>query len=178
MSGESAMSLIGIVRWWRESLIGALLIAIGMLWLGRAMTEQQNDKLKTALQEANLTIDRERATVVNRTAQARAEDAAHAARVERDQDQVSMEVSDDYQRQVADLRRRYDALRMHTAAAAADRSGGTGTAVPEIPDAASDTDGPAREDGLPPDDALIASEQALRLQALQQWVRGQTEVER
>lgn len=47
-----------------------------------------------------------------------------------------------------------------------------------IPHAARGADGAAGEDRLSDGDALIASEIALRLKALQQWVRAQEGVER
>jgi len=172
------MNFLGLIRAWRELAVGALLVALAVLWAGRAMTERQNEKLKAALREANATIEREREAVTDRVAQAKAEDAAHAARVERDQNHVSMETSDAYQQQVADLRRRYDALRLRSGTSEADRAGRSAAGVPKVSDTARIADGSAGEDGLSSIDALIASEQSVRLQALQQWVSGQETVER
>ena len=172
------MSIMAALRMWREGAIGALLIALALLWIGKGMTERQNARLKSELNRADALIEQERALARSRTAQAKAEDQAHAARVERDQDHVSKEVSNDYQIQLGDLRRRYDALRLHAAAPAADPDGGGAKAMPQIPVAARGADDATGEDRLPGADALIASEQALRLQALQDWVRGQEAVER
>ena len=172
------MSIMAALRLWREGAIGALLIALALLWIGKGMTERQNVRLKSELGQAEALIEQERALARSRAAQAKAEDQAHAARVERDQDRVSKEVSNDYQIQLGDLRRRYDALRLHAAAPAADPDGGGAQTMPPISVAARGADGAAGEDRLPAADALIASEQALRLKALQDWVRGQEAVER
>ncbi|MGE5722448.1 MAG: hypothetical protein ACM3YM_08290 [Sphingomonadales bacterium] len=172
------MALLTVLRRWRESAIGALLIALALLWFGKNAAERHVRDIEGRLRDAAATLAREREEVRSRTALAKAEDAARAARVERDQSRVSQEVSNDFQKQLADLRRRDDALRLSRRAAAADSGGGGGAPVPGLPDAARGADGPAGQDGLPAADALIASEQALRLKALQDWVRGQAGIER
>ena len=169
--------MIALLRFWKEGVAAALLIAIGVLWLAKAGAERQNLKLKDQLREANLIIENERQAVRDRTALARAEDAANAARVERDQGTITQETVSAYQKDIAALRARA-AGRVRAGTAAADRSGGGSAPVPGIPAAAGGIDGTAGEDGLPAADALIASEQALRLKALQDWVRGQAGVER
>jgi hypothetical protein len=113
-----------------------------------------------------------------KTAEAKAADAANVIRVERAQSSVSQETDRDYQAQLAALRRRYDALRLRTGAAQANPGGGGGAPMPGVPSPAGRADAAAAQDGLPPEDALIASEQALQLEALQSWVRGQAAVER
>jgi hypothetical protein len=180
---------MGILAWagrWREAAIGLLLAALALTWVGKAMTERQNGRLKAALTEANQTIERERAEVRARTELAQALDTARAARVERDRARISKEVQSDYQAKLDDVRRRFDALRLRAAAAAgADRGGGTAAAMPGVPGAAGGADGAAGEDRLPAHpstelragDALIASQQALRLEALQAWVRRQWALE-
>jgi hypothetical protein len=180
---EIEMGFIGLLggvgRFWRQGVIGALLLAIAALWIGKAVVERQNGRLKAALAEANQMIEQERAEVRAKTALARALDAERAARVERDQAQISKEVQSDYQAKLDDLRRRHDALRMRQSGqAAADRGGGGTAPMPGLSGAAGGADGAADEDRLPGEDALIASEQALRLQALQDWVKGQQAVER
>jgi hypothetical protein len=189
--------LLSMLRFWREGLIGALLVALGLVWIGKAMADRQNAKLKTQLGEASALIAREREQVRGATALARAQDAAHAARIERDQSQISEEVANDYETQLGDLRRRYDALRLQRTAAA-NPGGGAGAAMPGVSAAAGGADGAAGENGLPaPDEQLlrpapgspqaicveidtllIASEIALRLRSLQDWVRGQALVDR
>ena len=178
--------MIGLIRFWREGAIGVLLIAIGLAWLAKAGAERQSARLARALAEAKRTIEIDRAQIRAKTALAQAEDAAHAAGVEREQAAISQETSSDYQKQIADLRRRHDALRLRGRTAHADSSGGGSPPMPGIPDAAGGADGATRQDGLPSaaapglgtGDALIASEQALRLKALQDWVAAQAAVER
>lgn len=116
-------------------------------------------------------------------AKAKASDQANVIRVERTQTQVNEETSNDYQKKLADLRRRADALRLRRPATAANPGGGGKPRVSGVPDAAGGPDGASGENGFPDGrldaaDALIASEQALRLQALQEWVRRQAAIDR
>jgi hypothetical protein len=79
-----------------------------------------------------------------------------------------MEKASDHRKELDDLRRRYDALlRLRAGKATAVASGGGNSAVPAVPGAAPGADDPALQDGL------LASEIALRLKALQEWVRAQ-----
>lgn len=120
------------------------------------------------------------------SAQARAEAAAHARRIGEQQQQLSEEISRDYQTQLAALRDRADALRVQLAGAAADRGRSGAGGAPPLPGAAGGSDGAAAQAGLPagtePDafaleDRLIATEQALQLDALQRWVRAQQAID-
>lgn len=112
------------------------------------------------------------------SAEAKAADAANVIRVERAQSALSQETDRDYQTQLAAVRRRYDALRLRTGSAETDPGGGGSAAMPGVPDPAGRADGAAAQDGLPAGDALIASEQALQLEALQNWVSGQAAIAR
>ena len=165
--------MIAALRLWREALIGMLLLAIAGLWLARGAAEHRAELLTRDLAEARTALDRTRQDVRAATELARAKDQARAAEAERDQQTISLEVQHDYSKQLADLRSRYDALRLRAAASSADPGRGGGAAVPGLPEAPGSTDGSADEARLPAEDALIASEQALRLKALQDWVRGQ-----
>jgi len=167
-----------LLRFWREAIIALLVLACGAQLL-------RVRGLKSDLQEARQQTRDEKAahtlTIANVRAaaeKARADDAAHARRVERDQNNVSTEVSRDYQEQLVDLRRRYHALRMRLGKTPADPGGAGVEAVPGLPGSAARPDGAAGQDGLPAEDALTASEIALRLQALQDWITGQLGVER
>jgi len=172
-------TFLALVRHWRDATILGLVAAIALIWLAKTAAERRGERLDARLAEMQILIERERDQVRARTAIARAEDAARAARIERDQSRISEEVSNAYQAQLADLRRRYDAVRLHAAGAAAAASGGGGIApMPRLSDAADRIDGAAAQDRLPPEDALIASEQALQLKALQDWVRDQQGIER
>ena len=167
-----------LLRFWREGMIALLLLACGA-------QELRVRGLRSDLQEARQQVRDEKAahelTIANVRAaaeKARADDAAHARRVERDQNHVSEEVSRDYQDQLVDLRRRYDALRVRLGKTPADPGSAEGEAVPGLSGPSPGSDGAAGQDGLPAEDALIASEIALRLKALQDWIKGQLEVER
>jgi hypothetical protein len=167
-----------LLRFWREGVMVALVLALGLALLAKAGESRRADKwqarARAEIAAHKLTIAHVRAAAEK----ARADDAAHARRVERDQSKVSEEVSRDYQKDLADLRRRYDALRVRLGKTQAN-PGGTGSApLPCLPGAAGGPDGAACQEGLPSEDALIASEIALRLEALQRWVTGQLGVER
>jgi hypothetical protein len=167
-----------LIRFWREGAIALLVLACGA-------QELRVRGLKLQLQVSRQQVREEQAahalTIANVRAgaeKARADDAAHARRVERDQNHVSEEVSRDYQNELVDLRRRYLALRLRIGKAAADPGGGGAAAVPGLSGSSAGPDGAAGEDRLPAEDAFAASEIALRLKALQDWVTGQLGVER
>lgn len=150
---------------------GVLLGMAAFVWIDHRGYQRGFHARDAEVAALNTTI----ANVRTATAQARADDQAHAREVETKQQEITANVSTDYQQQLASLRARYDSLRASPAA----HLGRGGTAgVPEVPDAAGRSDGAAAQDGLPAPDALIASEQALQLQALQGWVAGQGKVER
>jgi hypothetical protein len=108
--------------------------------------------------------------VRDKTAKAQADDAAHAREVEGRQTTIGQESSRDYQAELARVRADY-AERLRRAASAAN-SGGRGNAPVSGPaSSASGPDATAAQGGLPPVDALTATEQALQLQAFQNWAR-------
>lgn len=167
-----------LLRFWREGSIALLLLACGaqQLRVGGLKLDLQESRQQVRDEKAahRLTVAKVRAAAEK----ARADDAAHARRVERDQNIISEEVSRDYQDQLADLRRRYHALRVQLGKSPANPGGGGGAPVSGLPGPSGGSDGAAGQDGLPAEDALIASDIALRLKALQLWVRGQLGVER
>lgn len=165
-------TILGLLRrFWPAIPIIGLVIALMLTRSTLSNVKHDRDAWKTA--HAQLQSD-----VRARTAEAKVVDAANVIRVERDQSSVTQETDRDYQTQLADLRARYDALRVRAGAAKANPGGGGTPPVSRVPGAAGSADGSASEDGLPPEDALIASEQALQLDALQKWVKGQADVER
>lgn len=177
--------MIGIITRWREGLMVLLLLASASGWLGKIMADRKAEALQARVALATSTLERERKAFAAAAALARAQDAANAARVERDQIGISQEVENAYQKELAELRRRHAALRLRADPAGADSGGRGGASMPALPHAAGEPDGAAGKAGLPADgseparsDALIASEQALRLRALQEWVRAQSQVER
>jgi hypothetical protein len=105
-----------------------------------------------------------------KTAKAQADDAAHAKEVESRQTTIGQESSRDYQAELARVRADY-AERLRRAASAAN-PGGRGNAPVSRPAAsASGPDAAASKNGLPSEDALTATEQAIQLEALQDWAR-------
>jgi hypothetical protein len=168
----SLVSLIGAVRsHWRAALLLVIAAYTGLLHLRLAEEKAHGAKLQVRLGEASALIERERADVRARTAAAQAQDAVHFARVERDQAIVSKETASDYHKQIAALRAA--AQRLRAASPSTGASGGGGTDMPGLSDSATGADGAAGKDRLPADDALIASEIAVRLMALQAWVSRQ-----
>lgn len=109
-------------------------------------------------------------------AAARAADLEHARRVETQQRAISERTLDDYESRVAAARARADQLRGKAAAAAADPRGRPGAAMPGLSASAQAADPAPAQDRLPRSDALIATEQAIQLDALIQWVKAQAAV--
>ena len=167
-----------LLRFWREGAMAVLALMLGLALLAKAGEARRADKWQA---RARAEIAAHTLTIANVRAaaeKARADDAAHARRVERDQSKVSEEVSRDYQEQLLALRRRYDALRVRLGKTPANPGGAGSAPVPCVPGSSGRSDGAACQDGLPAENALIASEIALRLKALQDWVTGQLGVER
>jgi hypothetical protein len=108
------------------------------------------------------------ADVKAKTAQAKADDAAHAKAVETHQNAISQESSDDYQKQLAVVRADY-ARRVRAAEAAAHSSGGGSPSVPGAAPSAARPDAAPAQAQLPAPDALTATEQAIQLKAIQDW---------
>jgi hypothetical protein len=114
-------------------------------------------------------------TVANfRKAQTEAEalQKANLTRVAKAQEDITDETVTDYRARLADLHARYDRLRTQ-----GNRSASGNTGLPAVPDTAARVDEAPGENGLLAADALIASEQALQLDALITWVEAQAKVE-
>ena len=116
------------------------------------------------------------ATVANYRAaaeRARQADAANAARVKSEQAAINERTADDFESRIAAARGR---LRRVSGTQTDPRRGGA-TPVSGLSAAAGDFAQSAGKDRLPDDDALIATEQAIQLDELIQWVRAQARVE-
>jgi enoyl-CoA hydratase/carnithine racemase len=104
----------------------------------------------------------------------------NAQRVAREQEIITDEIVSDYRSDLAALRSRFDRLRAGTPRT--DPGGAHAAGVPGLPDAAGRVDAATGEDRLPAagsltlPDALIASEQALQLDALIDWIEAQSAV--
>ena len=106
-------------------------------------------------------------------AAARAADLEHARRVEADQRAISERTLDDYEARLAAARARADRLRVQAPAAAAHSGSRGGAAMSDLSAAAGAPDPAPAQDRLPHSDALIATEQAIQLDALIKWVKAQ-----
>lgn len=166
MAKRAAGAVLSLIR--RYPLQCALIAAlVAVAWLWRANLGLQDDI--TAERAAH------KATVANfrkTQAEAAAVQAHNLARVAQAQKEITDETVTDYRARLADLHARYDRLR-----AQGNRGAPGNTGLPAISDAAGRIDEATGENGLPASDALIASEQALQLDALITWVTAQSKVE-
>jgi len=118
------------------------------------------------------------ATVANVRAaaeRARAADAANAARVKSEQEAINERTGHEFESRIAAARTAAGRLRADAQAAAAGRGGGTAP-VPGLPAATASPAQAAGQDRLPDEERLIATEQAIQLDELIQWVRSQATV--
>jgi hypothetical protein len=104
---------------------------------------------------------------------ARTADLAAAQRTAAEQRAINERTIDDYQARLADARARAQRLRVQTAATATDPGGSRAAPVPGLPAAPGRTAQSSGENGLPAEDALTATEQAIQLDELIKWVRAQ-----
>lgn len=149
----------------------ALLIHDRNRWKSTAALRQQ----QVAAQQAA-----HAATVANYRAaaeQARRADAANAARVRRAQARINERTADDFESRIAAARARSRQLQRRAGSAAADPGAGRAAAVPALSAAARAAHQAAGEDRLSASDRLIATEQAIQLDELINWVRRQHRVE-
>jgi hypothetical protein len=181
MFGLSTVKLVGGLV---AALILLSLVADRSRWMHRAHNaEMQNGLACIATRKAsNIKVDCRQMpqqieflgealnAVRAKTAKAQADDAAHAREVESRQTTIGQESSRDYQAELARVRADYAERLRRTASAA--NSGGRGNAPVSRP--ASSANGPdaaSAQSELPSTDALTATEQALQLQAIQNWAR-------
>ena len=107
--------------------------------------------------------------------QARAADQANARRVAADQRNISERTEHDFEARLAAARA--DAQRLRIAAqAAANPGAGRSASMPGLSAGTGGAAEAAGQDGLPPPDTLIATEQAIQLDELIKWVRAQAQV--
>lgn len=116
------------------------------------------------------------------TATALVADLDNRLRVERAQAEESRRIADDYEARISDARARAATGGMRQAPTAADHSGGRIAPVSGVPDPARVVDAAAGQDrlsgapALGAADALIATEQAIQLDELINWVAAQIAV--
>jgi nitrogen fixation-related uncharacterized protein len=105
--------------------------------------------------------------------QAEAADRANAQRVAAEQQTINERTSDDYEARLAAARALAQRLRGQTASAAADSGSGRAAPVPTLPASSGGPAQAAGQDGLPLADGELATEQAIQLDELIEWVRRQ-----
>jgi len=108
--------------------------------------------------------------------QARAADKANLTRVAAEQQTINERTANDYEARLGAARAAAQRLRLHPETAA-DPGSGRSASMPGLSAAASGAARAADQDGLPPSDALTATEQSIQLDELIKWVRGQAKVD-
>ena len=104
-------------------------------------------------------------------------DRAHVSRTESAQRNINGRSAKALDTRLADARARAQRLRRQTRPPAGVTGSGAATAVPGLPGRAPGSAQAAGKAGLPGDDALIATEQAIQLDELIKWVRAQSAIE-
>lgn len=165
---KPALGFIG--SHWKWFLIAGLVIYIGLLKLSLAEERLRGVKLSKALGEQVAAFDRFRSDVVAKTAKAQADDAAHAARVERDQTQVQTETNDAIRNRIAAARAH--AGRVRGESCQADPGGRGGPAVPGAANAASGAAGESHAAELPASDRMICAEAVVKAEGWIEWWRA------
>ncbi|HEU5482166.1 MAG TPA: hypothetical protein VFU80_03605 [Sphingomicrobium sp.] len=109
--------------------------------------------------------------------QARRQDAENLARVKAEQAAINERTENDFQSRIAAARATAERLRRDAGSAPADRRAGGTARVPGLPAAANGASQGAGENGLSDTERLIATEQAIQLDELINWVRRQAAVD-
>src|SRR5688500_12077667 len=130
MTGAAAFEIFRRF-WWAVPILG---LAIALMLTRGTLSREKKAHGLTKAAYAQFVDD-----VKAKTELARIQHAAKAARVDRDQERISKEVSGEYQEQLAALRARADALRVQLAAKADTRRSG-GSAVPRVSTPAAGSD--------------------------------------
>ncbi|PKP91451.1 MAG: hypothetical protein CVT77_12230 [Alphaproteobacteria bacterium HGW-Alphaproteobacteria-16] len=183
------MNALWTLLGWRGAIALAAFALAGGLALQLAGARADTARAERTLAEERLV---HRITVANfrlAAAQARIDDAANARRVVTEQHRISQEVSHEYQTRLATVRTRADALRSQLRGEATANPGSPAIAsVPSPGPAPGGSDGATAAAGLPApgmklgdamtlEERLIATEQAIQLDALQSWVRAQATID-
>ena len=108
---------------------------------------------------------------------ARRADRAAAERVAAEQRTISERTNDAFQRRLADARAHAERLRLDTRSATADSRSRGDAAMPALSAAPGGSHQTADQNGLPPEDRLTATEQAIQLDELIRWVELQAKVD-
>ena len=151
------------------ALLLALLVHDRNRW--KAKTEDYAELLAGERAAHAATVDNVRAAAE----QARTADATNAARVKAEQAAIDERTNNEFEDRIAAARAAAGRLRATTPSATAARDGGAAP-VPGVSATAAKPAQDAGEDRLPDADRLTATEQAIQLDELIKWVRGQAAV--
>jgi FtsZ-interacting cell division protein ZipA len=165
-------ALAFLTRYWKLILIGAGTIALVTMLLIAKADARHWQKRQEATQAA---FDKTVADYRAAAEKARAADLTNAQRVKSEQQQITQEVSHDYETRLADARKRADDLRLRLAAQANPRPSGAAQ-LPTLPAPAGRPD-ETPADGFPVAERLKATEQAIQLDELISWVERQARVD-
>ena len=180
-AAKAVWALLG----WGGALVLAALALCGVLSWQLARAQLATARAEVALADERTAHRINVANVRLAAAQAKIEDAENAKRVIAEQSRITQEVSRDYQTRLAGVRARADALRLQLQqTTTTDPRGSADPGLPAPRATAGGSVGTAAHDRLPPaaglidlEDRLIATEQALQLEALQAWVRAQAAID-
>lgn len=170
MSLVGSQAVIAAVRrfWWAIPMAG--LLAWALILRGNLA------ETRAALSAEQFAHQRSALNWQLATALATAADLQNRLAVERAQAVESRRIADDFEARIADARARAAAVGLRGQAAAADPRGSGNAPVPGLSDPARLADAAAGEDRLSSADALIATEQAIQLDALIDWIEAQARV--
>ena len=149
----------------------ALLVHDRNRWKARA--EERGDRLVAEQTVHAGTIANIRAAAE----QARRADLANLARVKSEQAAINERISDDFAQRLALARAAAGRMRREGSRPAGGAGAGNGAAMPVAAASPGSASQAAGEDGFPLADRLIATEQAIQLDALIAWVRAQASVD-
>lgn len=186
--------VLGGVGWALEDWRHAAIVALGCLCAFQTIHRIPSLKREVSQADDALAAEKRahRTTITSfemATAEAERQAQANVERVRAEQTAITREVVDDYETRIADARRRAGELeRMYVVAArsGARRAEAAGVSRPRT--TTDGTDAPTGQDRLPSSDpgepgelslgdALLATEQAIQLDALITWVEQQTQVQ-
>lgn len=159
----------------------AVSIALGILLLiQKAEThhwKQESGRLEHLYRDEQSSLVGTVANVRAAADKARAADRANAARIAAEQRQINERTVHDFEARLVAARTDARRLRGQAASAAADSGRRGSPPVPGLPVPARGTAEAAGQDRLPQSDALTATEQAIQLDELIEWVRRQAAVD-
>lgn len=170
--------MMRLLNWQGIAGIGVALALTVMLTVQKLEAvhwQKQSEKFEQLYQEEQAAFATTVASARAAADQARAADKDNAERVAAEQQSINQRTADDYEARLSAARARADRLRIDSQAAARHGAGGSAS-VPGLSAPAATAAQATGEDRLPSTDALVATEQAIQLDELIKWIRGQAAV--